>query len=145
MFTRNKRDMCFQVYPRVAFDARNDYQSALKFFDKSFGEAEDEEDMGNTAAAEQEANKPAEGEPVEEEKKENAAEGAEDDVILAADQEQKPEVEEQPKENDVFLLDDNNIELLSDGNFVGNQANAKNLKSDNKNIARDRENYKKKL
>ena len=50
MFTRNKRDMYFQVYPRVAFDARNDYQSALKFFDKSFGEAEDEEDMGNTAA-----------------------------------------------------------------------------------------------
>ena len=50
MFTRNKRDMYFQVYPRVAFDARNDYQSALKFFDKSFGEAEDEEDMGNTAS-----------------------------------------------------------------------------------------------
>ena len=43
-FTRNKRDFCFQIVPRLAFDARKDYQSALKFFEKNFGEQQEAPD-----------------------------------------------------------------------------------------------------
>lgn len=50
-FTRNKRDFCFQIVPKLAFDARKDYQSALKFFEKNFGAEQEVPDEGGEKQA----------------------------------------------------------------------------------------------
>lgn len=40
-FTRNKRDFVFQIMPKLNYDARRDYESALQFFSKTFVEQDD--------------------------------------------------------------------------------------------------------
>ena len=40
-FSRNKRDFVYQIWPRLNFDARKDYESAMEFFIKNFGERPD--------------------------------------------------------------------------------------------------------
>lgn len=40
-FVRNKRDYCFQILPRLNFDARKDYESAIKFYKRHFCENQD--------------------------------------------------------------------------------------------------------
>jgi hypothetical protein len=34
---RNKRDSVWQVCPKLAFDARKDFDNALELFEKTFG------------------------------------------------------------------------------------------------------------
>ena len=49
-FTRNKRDFMFQVWPKLNFDARKDYESGLEIFNKNFSEKIADDDMGGDDA-----------------------------------------------------------------------------------------------
>lgn len=42
-FTRNKRDFCFQIWPRLSYDAMKEYRKARDFFQQAYGEPPVEE------------------------------------------------------------------------------------------------------
>ena len=79
-FTRNKRNFCFQIWPKLSYDARREYQEQVAFFEETFGEKEDEDNNDLEMQVASEANqssdkggdKDKEGAPVSEEGKEKS-------------------------------------------------------------------------
>lgn len=73
-YTRNKRDFVYQIYPRLNWDAVKDFQSAVKFYEKTFETQEENEPPPQQEAAEEKK----EGEEGEEEAEDPDAEGEEE-------------------------------------------------------------------
>jgi hypothetical protein len=46
-FTRNKRDFMWQICPKLVYDARRDFQSSLKMYEKMFNNKGGEDGQEN--------------------------------------------------------------------------------------------------
>ena len=164
-FTRNKRNFCFQIWPKLSYDARHEYEEQLKFFEETFGEQEEETNIEGMMPPEtpsnnaQEGDKDKEGAPesVKDKQSEaNSQKGSEkpnasnregsvansgkDEQNEAEDDGDKPEGEEELEEDIIEQEEETGV-----GTFFASRQDGKKEKVQTATMKRERDNFKLKI